>query len=68
MRDFILGLKTRSDYYHNHTARHTARTLNLGTQLKHTQRVTCVVSTVKLRVAMASQRPQEIGMHRPEPH
>jgi len=30
--------------------------------------VMCVVSAVKLGVAMASQRPQEIGMHRPEPH
>jgi hypothetical protein len=27
-----------------------------------------VVSTVKIRVAMASQRPQEIRMYRPEPH
>jgi len=35
--------------------RRTARTVSLGTQLKHTQRVMCVVSTVKLRVAMASQ-------------
>jgi len=37
MRVFILGLKTRSDYYHDHTARHTARTVNLGTQLTQTQ-------------------------------
>ena len=30
--------------------------------------VMCVVSTVKRRVEMGSQRPQEIEMHRPKPH
>jgi hypothetical protein len=30
--------------------------------------VMCAVSEVQFRVAMASQRPQEIGMHRPDTH